>query len=205
MSDSVAPSPSSRLAWHLRLLLVAALVVTGLAIVGVIETVHYSSAANRKASAVGASVGFFRPKSTKAVPFLLPLLAGGARGARARQVSQASLLGEPLVVNMWASTCTVCRTETPAIEAVSRRLGSRVRFVGIDTADLRGAGLAFVHRYGVTYPQLFDPKAVVATGYGIPGLPVTVFLSARGRVVGEDIGALTVSTLNHYLGVLFGV
>ncbi|MHB1509557.1 MAG: TlpA family protein disulfide reductase [Acidimicrobiales bacterium] len=205
MSDSVAPSPSSRFPWRLRVLLAAGIAVTGLAIVGVIETVHYSSAANRQASTEGASVGFFRPKSTKAVPFLLPLLAGGRRRAGAAPVSQASLLGEPVVVNMWASTCTVCRTETPAIEAVSRRLGPRVRFVGIDTADLRGAGLAFVHRYGVTYPQLFDPKAVVATGYGIPGLPVTVFVSARGQVVGENIGALTVATLNRYLGVLFGV
>jgi hypothetical protein len=34
---------------------------------------------------------------------------------------------------------------------------------------------------------------------------VTVFVSARGKVVGEYLGALTTMTLTHYLSSLFHV
>jgi thioredoxin-like negative regulator of GroEL len=98
----------------------------------------------------------------------------------------------------------VCKQETPAIESVAKALGGRVRFVGIDTLDERGAARAFLHKYGDSYLQLFDATGVVATGYGIPGLPVTVFVTAAGKVVGENIGALTTTSLRHYLSLLFG-
>jgi hypothetical protein len=97
-------------------------------------------------------------------------------------------------------------TETPAFETVARALGGQVTFLGIDTLDTSlHAGLAFAHKYSVTYRQLYDPNGIVATGYGVPGLPVTVFVSAGGKVVGENIGALSAASLRHYLALLFGV
>jgi thiol-disulfide isomerase/thioredoxin len=150
----------------------------------------------------GASAGFFTPKQTTPVSFTLPVLdeSGGSR-----TVDLSSLLGKPIVLNMWSSTCTICRTESPLFEQMSRELGDRVRLVGIDTADERPAALAFVQRYHLTYLQLFDPGEHVGSGYGIPGLPVTVFISARGKVVGENIGALTHTSFSHYLRTLLHV
>lgn len=200
MSDVAAAAHRARFPWRLRLLVVVAVLVSGFTVFAVIETLHFSSTANTQAMDQGGSVGFFTPKSTKPVPFSLPELAGAGKRS---YTSQADLLGKPVVLNLWASSCTVCRSEMPAIESVARTLGGRVRFVGVDSADERGAARAFVRRYGVTYTQLFDPKAVVATGYGIPGLPVTVFVTPAGKVVGENIGALSATSLRHYLGVLF--
>jgi thiol-disulfide isomerase/thioredoxin len=176
-------------------MIVLAVVLTGLVVFAVVKALHYSSAPTTP-----SGIGEFTPKNTAPVAFSLQPLTASGHGPK---TTMSSLVGTPLVLNMWSSTCVVCKSESPAIESVAKTLGGRVRFIGVDSADERGAALAFLHKYGVTYPQLFDPTAVVATGYGIPGLPVTVFISAAGKVVGENVGALSVTTLRHYLSVLF--
>jgi thiol-disulfide isomerase/thioredoxin len=181
------------------MLAAVAAVATAVLVASIVQTLHYSAAVTA-GPAQDSGVGFVA-KDIKPVPFSLPVLAG----ARGPDVSMASLAGKPVVLNLWAHTCSVCTTETPAVEAVARRVGSQVEFVGIDTLDIRDPALAFLHRYHVSYLQLFDVNGTVASGYDVPGLPVTLFVSASGRVVGENLGALTQATLTHYLAKLFGV
>ncbi len=198
--SEVAVVGKRRLPRQLRLLIVVAVLVTGGTVFAAVKAVGYSSHSTMLGSA--NDVGFFTPKSTKPVAFsLASLTAAGGAGT----TTMPSLLGRPVVLNLWSSTCTVCTSETPAIESVARQLGGKVDFVGVDTLDQKGAGLSFIRKYGVTYRQLFDPTAVVATGYGIPGLPVTVFVTSGGKVVGENIGALTTASLRHDLAMLFDV
>lgn len=151
--------------------------------------------------------GFVTPSTRSPDQFALPVLqpAAGRPAQAGGTVTMASLLGKPVVLTMWSSTCSVCKQETPAVEAVARRAGHAVRFVGVDTIDHKASATAFLRRYGVTYLQLFDPSEQVGAGYHIPGLPVTVFVSARGHVVGEYLGALDQKTLTHYLASLFRV
>lgn len=200
MTEVTEPASRARFGWRLRLLVVIAVLVTAFTVLGIVETMRYSSA---RPTSANQSPGFFTPKSATPVPFSLPPLTGSGKDPN---TSLSQLLGKPLVLNMWASTCTVCRAETPALERVARSLGAQVRFVGIDTLDeSRAAGVGFARRYHVTYTQLYDPRGIVATGYDVVGLPVSVFVSAGGKVVGENVGALTNATLRHYLALLFGV
>ena|GEM_PF-4764282 len=57
----------------------------------------------------------------------------------------------------------------------------------------------------MTYLQLSDPAEEVGSAYAIPGLPVTLFVSAKGVAVGEYLGALSSKGLVHCLNVLFGI
>ncbi len=152
------------------------------------------------------SGGFSMPSDRTPARFSLPVLQPASGQAQAAgPVTMASLAGKPVVLNMWSSTCSVCKQETPAVESVARRVGSAVTFVGVDTIDQKASAVAFLHRYRVSYLQLYDPNEQVGSAYAIPGLPVTVFVSARGKVVGEYLGALTTMTLTHYLSSLFHV
>ena len=198
-------SPAAILRRRPRWLVPFALVLTVALVVALVEAFHYSDQMARPGMIQTA--GFRAPTSTTPVPFSLPVLQQSASGPRrsTQTVTMSSLRGRPVVLNLWGSWCTVCKTETPAIESVAERAGGSVEFVGVDTLDHTTAALAFLHRYDVTYLQLFDPSETVATGYRIPGLPVTVFVSARGKVLGEYLGALNVMTLAHYLERLFGV
>lgn len=181
-----------------------AFVVTVLVVFALVVAVHTTEHAG--APRMIQSGGFSMPAERTPARFSLPVLQPAAGQAQAEgTVSMASLLGKPVVLNMWSSTCAVCKQETPAVESVARRVGSAVTFVGVDTIDQKASAIAFLRRYGVSYLQLYDPSEQVGSAYAIPGLPVTVFVSARGKVVGEYLGALTTMTLTHYLTSLFHV
>jgi cytochrome c biogenesis protein CcmG/thiol:disulfide interchange protein DsbE len=122
-----------------------------------------------------------------------------------RTVTLAAFNGKPLVINFWASWCFPCQTEMPLLESAYRSNHGSVQFLGIDTDDRRGAAIRFLARVHVTYPSLFMPqRGPVATSYDLIGLPITVFISAHGTVVGRHVGQLNGPTLRAALKLAFG-
>lgn len=107
----------------------------------------------------------------------------------------------PFVVNLWASWCAPCRSEAPRLAAAAAAAGQQVGFLGVDTADARGAALAFLRRYGIGYPQLADPNSDTLHRLGAPGLPVTLAVNAAGRLVYQRIGEMSTGQLAAALHV----
>jgi cytochrome c biogenesis protein CcmG, thiol:disulfide interchange protein DsbE len=97
-------------------------------------------------------------------------------------LSLESLRGKPVVLNFWASWCSPCKDEAPLLQEASERWGDRVSFIGIDVKDFRGDARAFVERFGITYPNVYDGKGSTIGRYGVTGYPETYFLDAEGRV-----------------------
>ena len=124
------------------------------------------------------SKGSSRLQPGDAVPTAsLPLLEGGGRESLAAQ------RGRWVLVNFWASWCIPCRAEAPALEEFQRRYGGpRFTVVGIDTQDLSGDALAFVERYGLSYPQLRDGEGDAADEYGTTGVPENFLVDPAGKV-----------------------
>lgn len=150
-------------------------------------------------AAVSGSVGFSQ-LNMPAPQFELPLLQHKGN------VELSKLAGLPVVINLWASDCDICKEESPAIAKVSRAAGNRVRFLGVDTLDQRGAAIRFAERYNLRFPIAYDSDGIVAARYRVPGLPVTFFLSKTAtRILGVNIGALTAQNLVHILHKLYGV
>jgi cytochrome c biogenesis protein CcmG, thiol:disulfide interchange protein DsbE len=180
-----------------RWLLVAVSVAVVLPLVYVVLSGSLSGKP-RASSANAEEIGFTR-ENAPAPQFQLPLLE------RHGDLQLSSLAGRPIVMNFWASWCTNCRQESPAIAKVAEAVGSKVRFLGIDTEDEQGAALKFISKYGITYQVVSDVNEVVAAKYGVPGLPTTVFISATGkRILGIYIGALTAASLTSILHRLYG-
>ena len=120
-------------------------------------------------------------------------------------LSPATFHGKDLVVNFWASWCYPCETEMPLLESAYRALHGRVRFLGIDSNDTRDAAIAFLAKVHVTYSSASDPHGHVAGLYRLFGLPTTVFISPRGKVLGRHIGQLDAATLQAALHEAFGI
>jgi hypothetical protein len=91
----------------------------------------------------------------------------------------------------------------PLLEKASRSWRGRVDFIGIDTNDTMDAATAFLAKVHVTYPSAYDPNGTMAQTYGLFGLPVTVFISADGRIEGRHIGELHAGTLRAALSEAF--
>lgn len=121
-----------------------------------------------------------------------------------RTISLSQLDGKDLVLNFWASWCSPCQQEMPALQSAFRQLHGKVRFVGIDTMDTRAAALRFLRHVHVTYTTLFDPNGKVALAYGLFGLPTTVFVSPTGKVLGRYIGQLSPTSLQAAVREAFG-
>jgi cytochrome c biogenesis protein CcmG, thiol:disulfide interchange protein DsbE len=111
----------------------------------------------------------------------------------------ASLRGKPALINFWASWCEPCRKEAPELERFARQLGGAGALVGVDYTDRSDAGREFVKRYGWTFPILSDPDGIYGARYRFSGLPTTVVLDSRGRIVETLRGPQTVADLHQAL------
>jgi cytochrome c biogenesis protein CcmG/thiol:disulfide interchange protein DsbE len=99
------------------------------------------------------------------------------------ELSLASLRGQTVVLNFWASWCGPCKDETPLLQRAWQRWeGKDVVFVGVDVKDFRGDARSFTRRYGVTYPNVYDGKGSLVGRYGVTGFPETYFIDAAGKV-----------------------
>ncbi len=132
----------------------------------------------------------------------LPCLGGG------RSVDVAGLRG-PMIVNFWASWCSGCRKEMPALAAYAARTPG-VKVVGIDFEDAQPpAALELAKNSDVRYPLLADPKGALDKTSPLPhisGLPMTVFIAADGSIAHIEPGSMTseqevAAAAEKYLGV----
>ncbi len=185
-SDSaIAGSPVSlgtKRRRHQRLLVLVVVVFAALAAIGLWQAV-ISPVDHQATILVG-------PSGSSATPIALPNIRQPSK-----VIALSSFRGKPVVVNFWASWCTPCRAEMPLLQSAAKAQGPGMVFFGVDTNDTRGAALAFLARVGVTYPSVYDPHGTAANRYGLFGLPVTVFISRNGTVVGRHIGELHADSL----------
>ena len=114
----------------------------------------------------------------------LPLLSGGATR------SLASYRGKVVVLNFWASWCTPCKVETPALQKVHESLQRTGRglVLGVDFKDTTKAAGDFVREYRLTYPVVRDFEGRLAKLYGTRALPETFVIDASGRIAAVHRG-----------------
>lgn len=119
-------------------------------------------------------------------------------------ISTSALLGRPLVVNFWYSTCEPCRREFPVLAAAHEKHGDDVRFVGVNISDSAETTSSFAAQFGARFEQYRDPNGVLTTAMGIATAPVTLFVDAGGIVVRQVAGEITADVLDATLNEAFG-
>lgn len=118
-------------------------------------------------------------------------------------ISTADLLGQPLIMNYWFSTCVPCKKELPAFATVHAELGDRIRFVGVNPVDTPEVNESFARERGVQYELLRDPDGAFTDAVGIANAPVTLFIAADGTIV-RQTAVLDVDELRSYAQELAG-
>ncbi|MFZ1362694.1 MAG: TlpA disulfide reductase family protein [Candidatus Nanopelagicales bacterium] len=116
----------------------------------------------------------------------------------------ADYKGKVVPLNIWASWCAPCRAEAPALEQLSRELGPKgVQFVGINTRDTKPAAQAFVKRFDLTYPDVWDPDGKIQLQFRgtLPpqAIPSTLIVDRQGRVAARILGKVDRTQMRELL------
>ena len=116
--------------------------------------------------------------------FRLSLLTGG-------DATLDAWKGKVVILNFWATWCTPCTIEMPALEALWREYRDRglvVVGVSVDRGAPRPLIEPYLKNLGLTFPILLDPQMETANAWRVPGVPATFVIRPGGEVVGMAIG-----------------
>jgi thiol-disulfide isomerase/thioredoxin len=119
------------------------------------------------------------------------------------EVTTADLIGEPLVVNLWNSTCPPCARELPDFAEVDAET-DEVRFIGINFLDSIEVMERFAGERGVEYDLLFDEFAEFTDAIGANALPITLFVTSDGTII-QQTGALDADELRAEIANLLAI
>jgi cytochrome c biogenesis protein CcmG/thiol:disulfide interchange protein DsbE len=112
------------------------------------------------------------------------------------EVSLADLRGQVVVLNFWASWCSPCRREAPALQETWAMYEDQgVAFVGVTYQDTKGASERFIQEFGITYPNGKDEKGQISRAYGVTGVPETFVIDRNGQVTWFQIGEVRAEEL----------
>lgn len=144
-----------------------------------------------------AAAPLTRTKPVAAPDLTLHVRRGGALPLRAG--------GQVVVLNFYASWCRECAEEHSELAALwSRFRDTGVLVVGVPFQDDAARAARFVRAAGGDWPVAEDPGAETALALGVTGVPESVVIDRRGRVVARVIGTVTYEQLAPVLTSLRG-
>lgn len=121
-----------------------------------------------------------------------------------KPLTLSDLRGQAVVLNFWATWCSPCRREMPALQAAYEAYREKgVVVVGVNFGESRATVRGFLSRYGITFPVVLDQdQQITSKMYEVKSFPTTVFIDARGTVRAVHIGELNRQLLDQYLAPL---
>ena len=117
----------------------------------------------------------------------------------------ADLRGKVVLVNFWATTCTSCIKEMPALKATQEKFearGYRTVAVAMDY-DPPAQVAAFVERNPLPFTFVLDRDGSIARGFDDVRLtPTSFILNRRGEIVEKILGEPDFDTLHALIDKL---
>lgn len=121
--------------------------------------------------------------------------------ADGNEVKLSDFRGTPVIVNFWASWCGPCKSEMPHFQAAYEEYGDEIQFlmVNMSTAfgDTVAEAEAVLTEGGYSFPVYYDTNAECAYGYGISGIPVSIFIDKEGNIVSSIMGMISEADLER--------
>ncbi|WP_417595299.1 TlpA family protein disulfide reductase [Parasphingorhabdus sp.] len=107
-------------------------------------------------------------------------------------VQLSDFIGNPVLVNIWATWCAPCIVEMPMLDKLAAREKDRLKVLVV-SQDIQGAEKVAPFFERGQYQELepyVDPENGLSFGFGSGLMPTTVLYDAQGKEVWRVIGAM---------------
>jgi len=106
-----------------------------------------------------------------------------------KMVTQADLLGDIVLINVWATWCPTCKYEHPYLVDVAK--DSQVKLYGLNYKDERVAAQQWLQHYEDPYVfSIFDEEGTLGLDLGVYGAPETFVIDHHGIIRKRFAGAI---------------
>ena len=124
--------------------------------------------------------------------------------AEGNEVKLSDFIGQPVILNFWASWCFPCLAELPYFEKKSQEYGDQVQFlmVNVTSYDTMEDAKAVLENRGYTFPVFFDTEGVAAAAYHVSSIPATYAINAEGCIVKKVVGSLQLQDLQWLIDLV---
>jgi thiol-disulfide isomerase/thioredoxin len=116
--------------------------------------------------------------------------------------------GKPTLLEAFATWCPHCQREVAVMNALDKQYKNKANIVGVSaspysmdsaTPESQADVVAFMTKFGATYPIAFDPNLDVAHKYLQGGFPTVVLIGADGKIQAIGSGELAQKDLQKAL------
>ena len=163
--------------------------------------VLYGKLAGEKGGALGTNTPAPQPENTQQQEDQPDYTAPdfSVEDINGNTVRLSDFLGQPVVLNFWASWCGPCKSEMPAFQALYDQYGDSVAFLMVNLTDggqeTRDTAKSFLAQSGYTFPVYLDTAYEAAIAYGVSAIPVTYFINSEGQLMAYGQSALSEASL----------
>ena len=101
-------------------------------------------------------------------------------------VELGKLIGKkPVLIEFWASWCSLCKALLPQLEAIRKRYGDQVELIGVNVTvnESKPRVRRYLDQHHPAFRVLYDEKGVAVRAYDAPGTSFIVIVGRGGKVV----------------------
>lgn len=98
--------------------------------------------------------------------------------------------GTPVLLEFWATWCGYCKDLEPAVQALRRTYGDRLKLVGVAVGVNQSPERVrrYAERHQLPLEVLYDRTGAAVTAYKVPTTSFVVVIDRTGKVVYTGVG-----------------
>lgn len=129
---------------------------------------------------------------TRGVPSDAPLPAVPLTTLEGEPFSLSSLRGKPVVIELWAPWCGVCKAQASSMRWLKGLVGDRAHVVSIALSYGQVSSVErFMEDHDVTFPVYLGSDDV-GRALGVSAFPTILFVDAEGKIERASVGFTSV-------------